>query len=126
MNFRMPIKDAKGLGSAHHGTGHWWAQRLTAIALLPLMLWLVIGIASYSGAGYAAATAWLGHPVNALLMLLLLVALFYHASLGVQVVLEDYIGNAGLRLALIVLVKFASIALATAGGLAVLMIALGD
>lgn len=126
MNFRMPIKDAKGLGSAHHGTGHWWAQRLTALALVPLMFWLVIGIAANSGAGYEAAQAWLGHPVNALLMVLFLGAVFYHASLGLQVVLEDYVSHAGLRLASIVLVKFAAIVIGTSGILAVLTIALGD
>jgi succinate dehydrogenase / fumarate reductase membrane anchor subunit len=126
MSFRMPIKDAKGLGSAHHGTGHWWLQRLTALAMLPLMFWVVIGIAANTGAGYDAAIAWLAHPVNAVLMILLLGALFYHASLGLQVVLEDYVGHAGVRFAAIIAVKFAAIGLGTAGAFAVLIIALGD
>ncbi len=126
MNYRMPIKDAKGLGSAHHGTGHWWLQRLTALALVPLMFWLVIGIAANTGAGYGVAVAWLAHPVNAVLMILLVATLFYHASLGLQVVLEDYVSHAGSRFAAIVAVKLVAIVLGTAGIFAVLIIALGD
>jgi len=126
MNFRMPIKDARGLGSAHHGPGHWWKQRLTALALLPLTFWVVIGVAANTGAGYQTAVSWLAHPVNAVLMILLLGALFYHASLGVQVVLEDYVDHAGVRFAAIIAVKLTAVALAMTGIFAVLMIALGD
>lgn len=125
MEFRAPIKQARGLGAARHGTGHWWAQRLTAVGLVPLMLWFVIGIASNAGAGYGAAVAWVGSPVNAVLLVLFFGALFYHASLGLQVILEDYVGNEALRLALIVLEKFAALLLAATAIFSVLKTAFG-
>jgi succinate dehydrogenase / fumarate reductase membrane anchor subunit len=125
MQFRSPVKQAKGLGSAHYGTAHWWAQRVTSVALVPLMLWFVAGIAAGSGAGHADAVAWIGSPVNAVLLVLLLAVSCYHGALGVQVVLEDYVGNHALQIAAIVLVKFAATVLATAGIFAVLSIAFG-
>ncbi|PWG63752.1 succinate dehydrogenase, hydrophobic membrane anchor protein [Sediminicurvatus halobius] len=125
MEYRAPIKQARGLGAAHHGTGHWWAQRLTAVALVPLVLWLVIGIASNAGGGYEAAAAWVGNPVNAVLLILFFGAMFYHASLGLQVILEDYVSNEALRLVLIVLEKFAALLLAVTAIFAVLMTAFG-
>lgn len=125
MQFRTPVKQAKGLGSAHYGTAHWWAQRVTSVALVPLTLWFVIGIAATSGAGHAQAVAWIGSPVNAVLLILLLAVTFYHGALGVQVVLEDYVANHALQVAAIVLVKFAAAVLATAGIFAVFSIAFG-
>jgi len=125
MDYRAPIKQARGLGAAHHGTAHWWAQRLTAVGLVPLMLWFVVGIASNAGGGYAAAAGWIGSPLNAVLLVLFFGALFYHASLGLQVILEDYVDNEALRLVLIVLEKFAALALAVAAIFAVLKTAFG-
>ncbi len=125
MEYRTPVKQAEGLGSAHHGAGHWWAQRVTSVALVPLTLWFVVGIAANSGASHAQALAWIGSPVNGVLLVLLLAVTFYHGALGIQVVLEDYVGNRGFQLAAIVLVKFAAAVLATAGIFAVLSIAFG-
>lgn len=125
MSFRSPIKDARGLGSAHHGVGHWWAQRLTAVALVPLMLWFVVGVAAHSSADYANAVAWIGAPVNAVLMILTVAMVFYHGALGIQVILEDYVDSEPARVVLDVLQKFAAVVLAAAGIFAVLKIAFG-
>lgn len=125
MGFRTPLARARGLGSARQGTGHWWAQRLTAIALVPLCLWFVAGILGLIGAGHGAALAWIASPVNAVLLVLLLVAVFHHVQLGLQVVIEDYVHSEWRKIAAIVAVKFAALALTAACVFAVLKIALG-
>lgn len=125
MALRTPIKHARGLGSAHHGTGHWMAQRITAVALVPLLLWLAFGIASYAGADYAAAHAWIGSPVTAIALVVTLAVASYHGVIGLQVVLEDYVPARGPRLVANVLIQFAGVVLAAAGIFAVLKIALG-
>ena len=91
MHLRSPLGRVRGLGSAKAGTGHFWVQRLTAIALVPLCLWFAVAVIGMSGADYAAAKAWLGHPVNATLMLAAVLTGMWHAVLGVQVVIEDYV-----------------------------------
>lgn len=125
MTFRAPIKVAKGLGSAHHGVAHWWAQRLTALALVPLMIWFTIGLAANAGADHAAAVAWIGSPVNAVLLVFTLIAGLYHGALGLQVVIEDYVGSEAGKLVLILLEKFAAIVLGAAAVFSVLKIAFG-
>lgn len=125
MSFRTPLKQALGLGAARSGTPHWWAQRVTAAALVPLLVWFVIGLASHSGADYASARAWIGAPLTAVLLTLTLSITFYHGALGIQVILEDYVGHELARLVLIVLVNFAAVILAAAGIFAVLSIAFG-
>lgn len=126
MNFRTPLKLALGLGAAHAGTSRWWAQRTTSVALVPLLIWFVIGVALHGGADYAGVRAWLGSPTTAILMILTLATAFYHGALGIQVILEDYVAHEALRLALSVLVKFSAVVLAAAGIFAVLSIAFGD
>ena len=125
MSYRTPIGRARGLGSAKDGTAHWWAQRLTALALVPLVLWFVISVVGLVGAGRGALVDWLGSPVAAGLTILLIGATFHHAQLGVQVVIEDYVHNEAVKIAAIILVKFAAVVLALAGILAVLSIAFG-
>lgn len=125
MAFRTPLKQARGLGASHHGTAHWWSQRLSAVGMVPLMLWLVIGIAGNAGGSYVETTAWIASPLNAVLLALVFGVLFYHASLGLQVVLEDYVSHRGVRLALVTAVRFLALLLAIAGIFAVLMIAFG-
>ena len=125
MEFRTPIKEARGLGASHHGAAHWWVQRLTAIAMVPLMLWLVVGLAANSGASYAEAAVWLGGPVNSVVMVVMFGVLFYHASLGLQVILEDYVSHKGVRLGLVIAVRFLAVVLAVSAIIAVLSIALG-
>ena len=125
MALRTPVKDALGLGSAKDGVHHWWVQRLTAVALVPLVLWFAFGLAVNAGGGYEAMHAWVGGPVNAVALIIFIAAAFHHTQLGVQVVLEDYVHHEGLRLISIVVVKFLAVILALAGIFAVLSIALG-
>jgi succinate dehydrogenase / fumarate reductase, membrane anchor subunit len=120
---RTPLGRAIGLGSAKEGVQHWWAQRVTAVALVPLALWFVSSIIALAGADRAVFAAWVGHPLPAVLLVLLLIATFYHGALGLQVVIEDYIPNEAARLGLIVLMKFAAFLLAGLGIFAVLKLA---
>jgi succinate dehydrogenase / fumarate reductase, membrane anchor subunit len=125
MSLRSPLGRVRGLGSAKEGVAHWWAQRLTAVALVPLVLWFVVAVVSHAGSDYKAAMAWLEQPFVAIALLLLIVATFHHAQLGLQVVIEDYVHAEWARIALIMLVKFAAAALAIASIYAVLKIAFG-
>ena len=86
-----PLAKARGAGSAHHGNVHWMHQRLTAVANIPLMLWLVWSVVQLSSASYHDVSLWLAHPLNAILMILSVLSMFYHAVLGLQVVIEDYV-----------------------------------
>jgi succinate dehydrogenase / fumarate reductase membrane anchor subunit len=125
MDLRSPLARARGLGSAKEGVNHWWAQRVTAIALVPLALWFVISLLAAVGADHATVVNWIGHPVNTVLMVALLVAMFYHSYLGLQVVIEDYVHTEGVKLAALLIVKFLVILLGAACALAVLRIAFG-
>jgi len=125
MSQRSPLGRARGLGSAKDGTAHWWAQRLTALALVPLTLWVVTSLVSLIGADYGAVAGWIASPVTAVLMILLLAMTFHHAQLGAQVVIEDYVHNEALKIAGIIAVKFLALVLGLASIFAVLMIALG-
>ncbi|HEX7006051.1 MAG TPA: succinate dehydrogenase, hydrophobic membrane anchor protein [Alphaproteobacteria bacterium] len=125
MSFRTPIARARGLGSAKDGTAHWWAQRVTALALIPLTLWFAISVIGLVGGGHEAVVAWLSSPVAAGLMILLIATTFHHAQLGIQVVIEDYVHNEPVKIGAIILVKFVAVVLGLAGILAVLAIAFG-
>src|SRR2546428_6351403 len=96
---RSPLGRAIGLGSAKEGVEHWWRQRITALALVPLTLWLVIAVIGLVGAEHAVFVAWVRSPIPAVLLVLLLVATFYHTALGLQVVIQDYIHRGAIRLA---------------------------
>jgi succinate dehydrogenase / fumarate reductase membrane anchor subunit len=124
-DFRTPMGRVRGLGAAKEGVEHWWAQRLTAIALIPLTLWFVIGVVSHVGASHAAALAWLGQPWNAVLMILFIVAAFHHAQLGMQAVFEDYVHKEWLKLTLIVGTKYLAILVGLAAIMAELWIVFG-
>ena len=123
MSLRTDLGRVRGLGSAREGVAHWWAQRLTAIALIPLILWLVGSIVELAGADIVAVESWVADPIVAVLLMLLLGTAFHHAQLGLQVVIEDYVHCEGLKLFSIVLVKFLAIALAASSIFAVLKIA---
>ncbi len=125
MSLRSPLGHARGRGSAKSGTSNWWAQRLTAIALVPLVIWFVVSMIAVTGADHAAAVAFISSPINAVLLLLLIFATFRHGALGLQVVIEDYVHTKWLELALIIGVKFAAIFLGVASAYAVIAIALG-
>jgi succinate dehydrogenase membrane anchor subunit len=122
---RTELGRARGLGSAKEGVSHWWHQRLTAIALVPLSLWFVASLVFLTDTDHATAVHWLGSPISLGIMVLFIGALFYHAVLGIQVVIEDYVSHHGLRMASIVLVQFAGFALAAAAIISLLVIAFG-
>ena len=126
MSLRSPLGRVRGLGSAKEGVNHFWAQRMTALALIPLTVWFVISLFSVVGADHGAVQAWVSSPVVAGLLILLIVATFYHAFLGLQVVIEDYIHGEGLKLLTLVTVKGASWLLAIVGVLSVLVLLLGE
>ena len=125
MSLQSPLGRARGLGSAKSGTQHWWAQRLTAIALVPLSIWFVIAMLGATGGDLASARALMGNPVTAVLLILLIVATFHHAQLGLQVVIEDYVHTKPVEIALLLLVKGAAIVLVLASIFAVLSVAFG-
>lgn len=106
MKLQTPLARVLGLGSAREGVEHWWWQRVTAIALVPLSIWFVYSLLHLLGQEQAVARSWLASPINSSLALLFVLALFHHAQLGVQVVIEDYVSNEGRRMLLVILVKF--------------------
>jgi len=114
---------AHGLGAAGHAANHWWVQRVSAIALVPLVLWLVWALAGGAATDYAALSAWLRAPINTILMILLLIAAFHHAALGLQVIAEDYIHTRA-RFAVIAFVQLSCAAGGAAGIVAALLIAI--
>jgi succinate dehydrogenase / fumarate reductase membrane anchor subunit len=122
---RSPLADARGLGSAKEGVQAWWLERVTAVALVPLTLWLVASLIARSGSDYATFVMWLRTPLAALLMVLLLIALFTHLALGLRVVIEDYV-HSGAKVAALIAVRFACFAVCVAGILAIAGIALRD
>jgi succinate dehydrogenase / fumarate reductase membrane anchor subunit len=124
MQLQSSLGRVRGLGASNHGAGHWWAQRITAIALVPLAIWFVIAAIGLIGADHATFSAWLGSFGNALLMILLAIALFYHAYLGMQVVLEDYVSRHGTLVAALIAVKLLLFALAASCVLAVVLVAI--
>jgi succinate dehydrogenase / fumarate reductase membrane anchor subunit len=122
---RSPLGRAIGLGSAKEGVEHWWAQRVTALALVPLVVWFVIAVIGLVGADRQALVQWLHNPVAAMLTILLIVATFYHAALGLQTVIEDYVARDGAKLALVIAMRFLCLVFVVRGILAVLQLALG-
>ena len=124
-SMRSPLAKVRGLGSAKSGTSHWWAQRLTALALVPLTVWFVASVVALAGADYPTVAAWLAAPLPAGLMILLIVATFHHAQLGLQVVIEDYVHHEGMKIAAIVAVKAAAVTLGFAAVLSVLTLLFG-
>jgi succinate dehydrogenase / fumarate reductase membrane anchor subunit len=120
---RSPLGRARGLGSAREGVEHWWMQRVTAAALIPLTLWFVASLIALTGSDYNAFIAWLKAPVVAILMVLLLIALFHHTALGLRVIVEDYVHTDWAKIPAVVAIYWACFALAVAGIFATLLIA---
>ena len=109
MSLQTPLARVLGLGSAKEGVEHWWWQRLTALALVPLGIWFVIAVISLVGAGYAEARAWVSAPLNMVLLIAFTAALLHHAQLGLQVVIEDYVHNEAWKLTGLLAVKFLAV-----------------
>ena len=125
MSLQSPLGRVLGLGTAREGTSHWWGQRVSAVALVFLGLWFAFSLAALPGYGYEEALAFIGVPLNSILLLLLSLTLAYHSYLGIQVVLEDYLHAPGLKLAALLVSRYAHILLAVAAVYAILKIGLG-
>jgi succinate dehydrogenase / fumarate reductase membrane anchor subunit len=122
---RSPLGRVYGLGSAREGAREWWSMRLGALALIPLGLWWVAEIIGHAGADYAGFRQWVASPVTAILLILTIAVTFRHTAQGVREVIEDYVHHEGVKLAALVALRFACVALAVAGIYAVLAIAFG-
>lgn len=120
---RSPRARAAGLGSAKEGVEHWWRQRLLAVALVPLTLWFVAATIAHRTSDYAIVIAWLKTPFATSMMVLLLIALFHHTALGLQVIIEDYVHSAA-KIPALIAVRLACFGAAAVGILAVVRVAL--
>ena len=125
MRLQTPLARARGRGSAKSGLKHWWHQRLTAVALVPLSLWFVSFVIEAAGADYDTVVNSLKSPVTAALMIAFVGASFYHAQLGLQVIIEDYVHTEWRKVAAIISMQLAAVLLGLVAVVAVLRIALG-
>jgi succinate dehydrogenase / fumarate reductase, membrane anchor subunit len=114
-----------GLGSAKSGVEQWWAERVSAVALVPLTLWFMASIIAHTGSNYVDFVMWLRTPTIMILMILLVIALFYHAALGLEVVIDDYV-HSGVKFGAVIAVRLVSSGLAVAGIVSILEIALAS
>lgn len=118
--FRTPLKKVRGLGSAKEGTGHWWMQRVSAVAVIVLGIWLVVLLGTAGDSGYEAMRQTFAHPVTATLTIALALSLYYHGYLGLQVVIEDYVHHRPTEVTLMILLRFAAFLAALVTTIAVL------
>jgi len=123
-SFQSPLARALGRGAANSGVQHWWAERVTAVALVPLCLWFAASIIAHAGSDYAGFIAWIRTPLATSCMILLLIALFHHSALGLQVVIEDYV-HSGVKFVAVIAVRLCCYGLAVVGIIAVVRIAFG-
>ncbi len=124
MSLRTPLSKVLGSGSAGDGVGHWWMQRVTAVALLPLTAWFVISLLGLPLQSYDAMRGWLGQPWVAVLTVLLVITLAWHAKLGMQVIIEDYVHGKAAKTTLLLLSTFIHFGAAVAGIFAILRLTL--
>jgi len=123
-SLRTPLGKVRGLGSAKHGAGHFITLRVSAIALVILVPWFLYSVLGAVRSGYDGALAWIADPINAVLILLAVGAALYHMRLGMQEIVEDYIGKKGAKFALLIVNTFFCIVLFAAAAYAVLKIAI--
>jgi succinate dehydrogenase / fumarate reductase, membrane anchor subunit len=125
MNLQTPLARARGLGAAKKGVQHWWWQRLTAVVLVPLCLWFIGTIVTMQASDYSTVVNWIQSPLVSGLWIFLIAASFYHAQLGLQVVIEDYVHSEWVKITALVVAQFLMVLLALTAVIAVLKIALG-
>ncbi len=126
MSWRSALGRAEGLGSAKEGVGHWWTQRLTSLALIGLGGWFVVAVLALPGLDYPTVTAWMRGGSTAPALILFVIVSAWHSRLGIRVVIEDYVHEAGLKTLALTLSSFAHVIIAAAGTFAVLRIAFGS
>jgi succinate dehydrogenase / fumarate reductase membrane anchor subunit len=126
MSLRSPLGRVLGLGSAKEGTAHWWSQRVSAVALVPLTLWFMFSLLALPALDYPTVRTWLSFPMSGFLAVLLIAVLTYHAYLGTDVVVEDYVHSAGAKLFSLLLLRFLYVFVGGAGIFAVLRVAFGS
>jgi succinate dehydrogenase / fumarate reductase membrane anchor subunit len=124
MSLRSPLGRVLGMGSAKEGTGHWWSQRVSAVALIPLTLWFLFSLLMLPDLDYATVRTWLSLPISGFLAVLLLSVLTYHSYLGTTVVIEDYVHSTGMKLLSLLALRFAYVLVCGAGILAILRVVL--
>jgi succinate dehydrogenase / fumarate reductase membrane anchor subunit len=124
-HLRSPLARVLGRGSAKEGVHHWWVQRLTSVALVPLTVWFVVSLLSLPSFDHATIVAWMGQLWTAVFLILLVLTAAWHSQLGVRVVVEDYVHGSGMKSLALALVTFFHVVVATAGVLAILKVALG-
>ncbi|HLJ37509.1 MAG TPA: succinate dehydrogenase, hydrophobic membrane anchor protein [Steroidobacteraceae bacterium] len=126
MSLRSPLRRVLGTGSAKQGVHHWWVQRLTSVALVPLTVWFVVSLLALPSLDHATVAGWERQGSTSLLLILLVLVGTWHSQLGVRVVVEDYVPSPAARTVTLTLIAFAHALLAAAGILAVLKVALGS
>jgi succinate dehydrogenase / fumarate reductase membrane anchor subunit len=126
MSLRSPLGRVLGMGSAKDGTGHWWAQRVTSVALIPLTLWFLFSLLALPALDYETVKAWLAGPVSAFLCVLTVAVMTYHSYLGTTVVTEDYVHGAGPKVFTLLLLRFLYVLLGGASMFAILRVAFGS
>jgi succinate dehydrogenase / fumarate reductase, membrane anchor subunit len=124
-NLRSPLAKVLGQGSAKEGVRHWWAQRLTSVALVPLTIWFVVSLLSLPSFDHATVVAWIGQLWTSVFLILLVLTAAWHSQLGVRVVVEDYVHGGGMKALALALVTFFHAVVAVAGVLAILKVAFG-
>ena len=125
MSLRSPLGRVLGLGAAKEGVQHWWLQRLTSVALVPLAIWFAVSLLALPSLGHATVVAWMSQSWTALLLIIFVLVGAWHSQLGVRVVVEDYVHDVGAKTLTLVLVSFAHVLIAVAGVFAVLKVAFG-
>jgi succinate dehydrogenase / fumarate reductase membrane anchor subunit len=123
VSLRSPLGRVLGAGSAKDGTGHWWSQRVTSVAMIPLTLWFLVDLLRMPALDYGTVKSWLAAPTSSLLLLLMVAVSAYHSYLGTTVIVEDYVHSAGRKVATLMLLRFVYVLVAGAGVFAILHVA---
>jgi len=124
MSLQSPLSKVLGLGAAKEGAQHWYSQRVSAVALLLLAPWFLVSLIYLGDVSYASITRWIASPVHSVLLSLFVIAASYHAQLGLQVVIEDYVPHKGTRVAVLLLLNFVLLLLAVIAVFSILRLAL--
>ena len=125
MSLRSPLGTVLGFGSARQGVHHWWVQRLSAVALVPLGIWLVVSLLTLPSLDYTTVIAWMSGSWTALALVLFVLTASWHSQLGVRVIVEDYVHGSGPKMVALIVLTFVHVLIAAAGVLAILKVTFG-